>query len=707
MSLSIVITTYNHENFIGKCIDSVLEQKDVEISEIVIGNDCSTDKTGEIIQEYADKYDIIKVLPRTKNLGLQKNLQDCFANCCGDYIAICEGDDYWIDSLKCKKMIAAFQRYPQALLCFTNILLLQDGNLLEHAKVYKDKLHEEVTINDVIFPVNLIANFSCCMYRKEVLNVIPSSFYQSGNADWLFNMYALDHSYGIYIKDPCSVYRLHSSSVYSSKESYERLLSKLGVCWKYNQLFDNKYSNELFSFLKKSIIECFNEYQSKIKSLEKMNESLSKQIKSSEYSKEELVSLLNTINQKLENITNILTRIVRMVACVIAEVRQNLFKRIWSYIWHTKKKIKSDKQIERYYLLGVSIFKKVKKVVNYNKNLGEVNYKYIHILHKTIITSNIVKMLNLHFNPAEHAFIFNSGGDEETTGTLWGNNIFYGNVSTLKINPEITKRVIVYGLFSPRLSKYLYNHPKVLSLTYWAIMGGDLYSAPDNEIENEVRKNIAGIITTFDKSEYTKRFGNKKTFDIVYNNPIAQYIEKPYKHVKNDPYKIMINNSTDETTLEMLDILSKYKDENIIITTNLSYETYGQTNVKEQIIQKGKEIYGNKFKPILKWQSPQQYVKFLSSVDIYISNQNRQQGVGNMSALMLLGKKIFVKSATTTYSGFSKMGIKVFDVAAIKKMSFEEFLQEKDTDINRNIQILNKRFSFDYQINLWEKIFND
>ena len=50
----------------------------------------------------------------------------------------------------------------------------------------------------------------------------------------------------------------------------------------------------------------------------------------------------------------------------------------------------------------------------------------------------------------------------------------------------------------------------------------------------------------------------------------------------------MVNNSTDLTTLEMLDLLSKFKDENIIVTTNVSYETFNQQNVKQQILEKGK-----------------------------------------------------------------------------------------------------------------------
>ncbi|MBS4773016.1 MAG: TDP-N-acetylfucosamine:lipid II N-acetylfucosaminyltransferase [Proteobacteria bacterium] len=379
---------------------------------------------------------------------------------------------------------------------------------------------------------------------------------------------------------------------------------------------------------------------------------------------------------------------------------------MFSFLFNCEKTRVNGFKYKKYFFLGKNFITIKKKVADYSQILGVLRYKYVHILHKTLITVNIVKLLNRYFNQSEHAFIFNSGAAEKVGGRLFGHNIFYGNIMTLKLDLQITEKVIVYGLFSPRLSKYLYNNAGVLARTYWAIMGGDLYSAPDNEIENFVRQNVAGIITTFDKNEYYQRFGNKKTYDIVYNNPIVRYIRKPVKHKSGKPYRIMINNSTDETTLEMLDFLAKYKDENIIVTTNLSYKTYGQTDVKNRILKKGREIFGTKFDPVLKWKQPRQYIRFLSSVDVYISNQNRQQGVGNISALMLLGKKIFVKSSTTTYSGFTQMGIKVFDTATIKRLPFEEFIQESKADVERNIQILNKRFSYTYQMNLWENVFH-
>ena len=704
-TLSIVVTTYNHEKYIKECLTSILQQQELPDFEIIIGDDCSTDNTPQIINEFKQAYpDIIKILPRPKNLGMQKNLQDCFRHCTGEFIAICEGDDYWLDNFKCRKMIDAFQHHPSAVFCFTNIVLLKDNKFEDHASKYKDKLTEIVTVHDVLFPINLVANFSCCMYRKKILQIVPDTFFQSDNADWLFNLYALDYNYGIYIKDVCSVYRLQEASLYSSLTLSEQAINLLTICWKYNKLFANKYENEFLNFAKNRVIKCVN-------SLEKQNTSLSEQLKQNDTSFqkqiENIAASVSLTEKKQTTIINDLEYLKNMNTYIISEIKKNFFTKVFSVFFHKKVKIKNNKKIFRYYFLGISIFKITQKVVDYNHFLGSINYKYIHILHKTIITADIVRILNKYFSSAEHAFIFNSGAKESIAGKLFAPNIFYGNINTLKIDLSNIKKIIIYGMFSPRLVQYLYNNRKLLPQTYWAIMGGDLYSAPNDEVNNFVRQNLKAIITTFDKDEYIKRFGAKKSFDIVYNNPLTKYIRQPVPHKISAPYKIMVNNSTDLTTLEMLDILSKFKDENIIVITNVSYETYGQQNVKQQILKKGKEIFGKKFKPVLKWQSPQQYVKFLSSIDIYISNQNRQQGVGNMSALMLLGKKVFIKSDISSYSGFINLGIKVFDTNKIKKLSFEKFVHLSQRDTEKNIAVLTKRLSLDYQIKLWEKVIND
>jgi glycosyltransferase involved in cell wall biosynthesis len=104
--VSIACFTYNHERFIKDAIDSFLEQETDFPFEIVIGEDCSTDSTYEILIEYQEKYpDLIKILHSNKNEGPVGNWLKTLRGCSGDFIAMCDGDDYWTDCNKLMKQL--------------------------------------------------------------------------------------------------------------------------------------------------------------------------------------------------------------------------------------------------------------------------------------------------------------------------------------------------------------------------------------------------------------------------------------------------------------------------------------------------------------------------------------------------------------------------------------------------------------------------
>lgn len=104
--VSICMISYNHGKFIRQAIESVLSQ-DVDFPiELVIGDDCSKDDTAQICAEYARSDARVRVLPREKNMGVMPNFADTLAACKGEYVAVCEGDDYWMDPRKLAKQVA-------------------------------------------------------------------------------------------------------------------------------------------------------------------------------------------------------------------------------------------------------------------------------------------------------------------------------------------------------------------------------------------------------------------------------------------------------------------------------------------------------------------------------------------------------------------------------------------------------------------------
>ncbi len=106
MKISVCIITYNHELFIEACLQGAVNQVLNCDYEIVIGEDKSTDRTLEICKRYAAAYPgIVRLISGPGNVGMLANGMRTFAACTGDYLAICEGDDYWTDPNKLQRQV--------------------------------------------------------------------------------------------------------------------------------------------------------------------------------------------------------------------------------------------------------------------------------------------------------------------------------------------------------------------------------------------------------------------------------------------------------------------------------------------------------------------------------------------------------------------------------------------------------------------------
>lgn len=117
--LSIVTITYNHEPFIAKTIEGVLMQQVKFPIELIIAEDCSTDGTRAICQQYAEEYpDLIRLITSESNVGAIANERRAMLAARGKYIAFCEGDDYWTDSLKLQKQVDFLEENPDYSVCF-------------------------------------------------------------------------------------------------------------------------------------------------------------------------------------------------------------------------------------------------------------------------------------------------------------------------------------------------------------------------------------------------------------------------------------------------------------------------------------------------------------------------------------------------------------------------------------------------------------
>jgi glycosyltransferase involved in cell wall biosynthesis len=116
--VSVAMTTYNSENWLARALDSVLEQSTKFPIEIVVGDDCSKDGSVSVARSYRDRHPaVIRVLERSKNVGIQRNYYETFEQCRGKFIAWLDADDYWTDPAKLALQVETLESDPSISLC--------------------------------------------------------------------------------------------------------------------------------------------------------------------------------------------------------------------------------------------------------------------------------------------------------------------------------------------------------------------------------------------------------------------------------------------------------------------------------------------------------------------------------------------------------------------------------------------------------------
>lgn len=237
IKISACIITYNHEDFIIECLEGAISQKVNFEYEIVIGEDLSSDSTRQICINYVEKYpNLIRFIRREKNLGMSGNWIKTIKECEGEYIALCEGDDYWTDSYKLQRQVDFLEANPDYAICYHKVQVLKNG-VLEKDNITK-KVPETTTIKDLA-KGNYIHTCSV-VFRNNLFDELPGYFKKSPIGDYFLHM--LNARYGKikFLDEFMGVYRLHETSVWSSKKQEKRDQIWLGFLKRIRKNFDRE-----------------------------------------------------------------------------------------------------------------------------------------------------------------------------------------------------------------------------------------------------------------------------------------------------------------------------------------------------------------------------------------------------------------------------------------------------------------------------------
>ena len=164
--ISVIVCAYNQQDTIGRTLDSILSQECHLPIEIVIGEDCSTDDTLSICQQYQKQHpETIRILANKPNKGLVRNYFDCLRACRGKFIADCSGDDFWIDNQKLEKQSLILEQDENVGIVHTDWLRYDErtGKLSTPGEQCK-----EVSLATILMPGERPAIHLCtALYRND------------------------------------------------------------------------------------------------------------------------------------------------------------------------------------------------------------------------------------------------------------------------------------------------------------------------------------------------------------------------------------------------------------------------------------------------------------------------------------------------------------------------------------------------------------
>lgn len=256
MDFSVCMITYKHEPYISEAIEGVLMQEVNFEVELIIADDASPDNTEKIVKYYIENHPRghwIKYYKNVNNLGVLSNFVFSLKKCYGKYIAICEGDDYWISSLKLQKQFDFLEKNIEISFCFHQAYKVKGTNI---AEIYPLNVKKNKLSITEFFEIGGNATSSIA-FR----NYLPTALLDLDHihCDFLLYISLFERGDAGFINLPMSIYRIHVGGISFQKGSFsysKRRLKELKIEAKYftnsniQKEIEKQYIKHLYLFFK-------------------------------------------------------------------------------------------------------------------------------------------------------------------------------------------------------------------------------------------------------------------------------------------------------------------------------------------------------------------------------------------------------------------------------------------------------------------------
>ncbi len=254
--VSVLMWTFNHAEYIKQSLDSVLMQVTDFDYELVISDDCSTDGTTEILEEYQRAHpEKIRLILSKKNLfKLNVITQRLLYEGCSPYIALTHGDDFWIDEKKLQEQVDYLENHPSFSMCFHRVLIKNETADEESILSPPTQVKTVYELKDIV--VDNFIHTCSVVFRNTQKISFPKWYFKCPIGDWPLHVINAKKGPIGYLKEVMAVYRVHQGGVWSSTSAIKSRATRQQVVSCLDRFLNYRFHEIIEMNKSASMVEC-------------------------------------------------------------------------------------------------------------------------------------------------------------------------------------------------------------------------------------------------------------------------------------------------------------------------------------------------------------------------------------------------------------------------------------------------------------------